>query len=72
MPAVQESEALRRRLEAASSAMEAALASMDTKEGMMRSLETGTKYLSLLVSLGKNVAEVCFLALVRLCLSLPF
>ena len=68
MPALQEAEALQRRLEAASSAMKAALASMDTKEGMMRTLETGTKYLGLLVSLGKNVAEVRSLALSGFCL----
>ena len=68
-PTLQESEALQYRLKAASSAMKGALASMDTKEDMMRSLETGTKYLGLLVSLGKNVAEVCFLALSRFCLA---
>ena len=58
MYVLQESDALRRRLEAVSTTMKAALSSMDTKEGMMRNLETGTKYLRLLISLGKDAAEV--------------
>ena len=65
----QESNALRRRLEAASTAMKAALFSMDTKEGMMRVLETGTKYLGLLIGLGKDAAEVRLLSLLDLCVS---
>ena len=49
---------MQQRFEVASAALEAARSSMDSKEGMMRLLETGTKYLGLLVSLGKNAAEV--------------
>ena len=60
---------MQQRLEVASSAMEAAKSSMDTKEGMMRFLETGTKYLGLLVSLGKNAAEVRSFSLFGSCLS---
>ena len=55
----QESEVLKRRLDATSSAMNDALEVMDTKDGMMRWLETGTKHLGLLVSLGKSASEVC-------------
>ena len=62
-PALQESDALQRRLEAASAAMDAALSSMETKEGIMRLLETGSKYLGLVVSLGKNAVEVRALSL---------
>ena len=49
---------LKRRLDIASSAMNDALGAMDTKDGMMRWLETGTKHLGLLVSLGKSASEV--------------
>ena len=55
----QESEVLERRLDTTSSAMNATLEVMDTKDGMMRWLETGTKNLGLLVSLGKSASEVC-------------
>ena len=54
----QESEVLERRLDATASAMNDALEVMDTKDGMMRWLETGTKHLGLLVSLGKSASEV--------------
>ena len=56
---------MQRRLEIASAAMEAAKFSMDTKEGMMRFLETGTKCIGLLVSLGKNAVEACSFAYAR-------
>ena len=56
--ALQEAEALKRRLDAASLAMNAALEEMDTKDEMMRWLDTGTKHLSLLVGLGETAAEV--------------
>ena len=69
MSVIQESDALRHRLEAASTTMKAALSSMDSKEGMMRVLETGTKYLGLLVSLGKDAAEVCSYSLFCSCMS---
>ena len=59
---------MQQRLEVASSAMEAAKSSMDTKEGMMRFLETGTRYLGLLVFLGKNAAEVRSFALIVFCI----
>ena len=58
MHAFQESEVLKRRLEAASSAMNDALEAMDTKDGMMRWLDMGTKHLGLLVNLGGSAAEV--------------
>ena len=57
---------MRRRLGVAESAMKAALSSMDSKEGMMHLIETGTKHLSLLVNLGKNAAEVRSFALCTL------
>ena len=49
---------MQQRLKVASATMEAAKSAMDAKEGMMLFLETGTKHLSLIVGLGKNVAEV--------------
>ena len=58
MRALQESEVLRRRLDTALSAMNDALEAMDTKDGMMRWLDTGTRHLGLLVSLGKSASEV--------------
>ena len=54
----QESEVLKRRLDEASSAMNDALEAMDTEDGMMRWLDTGTRHLGLLVSLGKSASEV--------------
>ena len=55
---LQESEVLKRRLDAASLAMTDALQTMDTKDGMMRWLDAGTKHLGLLVALGESAAEV--------------
>ena len=56
--AFQESEVLKRRLDAATSAMNDALETMGTKDGMMRWLDMGTKHLGLLVGLGESAAEV--------------
>ena len=56
--ASQESEVLKRRLDEASSAISDALEAMDTKDRMIRWLDTGTRHLSLLVSLGKSASEV--------------
>ena len=59
---------MQHRLKVASAAMEAAKSAMDTKEGMMQLLQTGTTYLGLLLSLGKNAAEVRLLALFAFCM----
>ena len=58
MQTLQESEVLKRRLDAAKSALNVALQAMDTKDGMMHWLETGTTHLGLLVSLGASASEV--------------
>ena len=57
--AFQESEVLKRRMDAAALAMNHALEALDTKDGMMRWLDAGTMHLGLLVSLGKTASEVC-------------
>ena len=57
---------MHQRLKVASATMEAAKFAMDAKEGMMLFLETGAKHLSLLVGLGKNVAEVRSLVMLTL------
>ena len=55
---LQEAEATKIRLRAASSAMDDALSALNSKEQMMRWLDIGTTHLGLLVSIGSSAAEV--------------
>ena len=55
----QEAEAIRRRQKATEAALQEASVALESKEGMIRWIDTGVTFLQLLVGVGSSASSVC-------------